>query len=124
MKRGRLVISLIKATVGVFAILASVGPAFAHSQLLASTPASGSVVTAPTELVLSFSEAIEPTLSKAELQCAGGKISGLGQSRVDANGKTLRITLPPLPQGKCEVSWIAVSVDGHRTHGEFTFTDR
>lgn len=117
-------ISLIKATVGVFAILASVGPAFAHSQLLASTPASGSVVTAPTELVLSFSEAIEPTLSKAELQCAGGKISGLGQSRVDANGKTLRITLPPLPQGKCEVSWIAVSVDGHRTHGEFTFTDR
>ena len=117
-------ISFITATLGVFSNLTSVGPAFAHSQLLASTPASGSEVTAPTELVLSFSEAIEPTLSKAELTCAEGKISGLGQSRVDANGKTLRISLPPLPQGKCEVSWIAVSVDGHRTHGEFTFTDR
>jgi len=118
------VISFITATLGVFSNLTSVGPAFAHSQLLASTPASGSEVTAPTELVLSFSEAIEPALSKAELTCAEGKISGLGQSRVDANGKTLRISLPPLPPGKCEVSWIAVSVDGHRTHGEFTFTDR
>ena len=117
-------ISLIRSILGMFVILASGGMAFAHSQLLASSPASGSVVAGPTELVLSFSEPIEATLTKVELICAAEKVTGLGQSRVDANGKTLRITLPPLPHGKCDVSWVAVSVDGHRTRGQFSFTDR
>jgi len=46
-----------------------------------------------------------------------------GDGHVDAQDNTiLEVSLPSLPAGKYHVYWVAVSVDTHRTEGDFSFT--
>ena len=46
-----------------------------------------------------------------------------GDGRVDEKDNTiLEVSLPPLPPGKYHVFWVAISVDTHRTEGNFPFT--
>ncbi len=75
-------------------------------------------------LTLSFSEGIEPAFS-------GVTVTGPQQHAV-ATGKLTRsadnpaeVTLPlaeALPPGEYTVAWHVVSVDGHKTKGQYTFS--
>lgn len=78
----------------------------------------------PQTLTLSFSEGIEPAFS-------GVTVTGPQQHAV-ATGKLTRsadnpaeVTLPlaeALPPGEYTVAWHVVSVDGHKTKGQYTFS--
>ncbi len=75
-------------------------------------------------MTLSFSEGIEPAFS-------GVTVTGPQQHAV-ATGKLTRsadnpaeVTLPlaeALPPGEYTVAWHVVSVDGHKTKGQYTFS--
>jgi copper resistance protein C len=103
-------------------LLATSEPGLAHSLLLSSLPAAGSFVAAPSHLKFSFSGGVEPGLTGANLKCSGSDIAPIGEPAISADNRVMEIALPKLPKGPCIVHWHAVSVDGHRTKGEFGFT--
>jgi len=99
--------------------------ASAHAHLKTETPAADSVLTvSPTELSLGFSEGIEPNFSKITLTDAQQKTVKTGNMTLAANDNTQAVlTLSDaLSAGKYVVSWSVVSVDGHKTHGQYSFT--
>ena len=104
--------------------LAMGGDAQAHAFLVKSDPAVGSAVTGkPTALRLEFSEALELAFSGVDLATASGSALALNGMRfADDTHKVLVAGLPMLAPGTYRVKWHAVSVDTHRTEGEFTFT--
>ena len=99
--------------------------ASAHAHLKTETPAADSVLTVSlTELSLGFSEGIEPDFSKITLTDASQKTVKTGKMTLAANDNTQAV-LPlsdALSAGKYIVSWNVVSVDGHKTHGQYSFT--
>ncbi|MBB6113549.1 hypothetical protein F4826_000427 [Rahnella inusitata] len=99
--------------------------ALAHAHLKTQTPAANAVLTAsPTELSLGFSEGIEPNFSKITLADAAQKAVKTGAMTLAANDNTQAVVPLPdaLTSGKYTVSWNVVSVDGHKTHGNYSFT--
>jgi hypothetical protein len=88
-------------------------------------PVGGTVAAAPTEVRLYFSEAVEALFSGAELATTAGQPIATPRATVAAGDKTqLILKLPPLQPGKYRVHWHVVSVDTHRTEGDFTFEIR
>jgi copper transport protein len=77
------------AIMGAFALLLPASPASAHAALLTSNPAPGSVIGAsPTEITVTFSEAITPVSGRIQVLAPDGKrISGTAT----ASGAVLRI---------------------------------
>lgn len=100
-----------------FALTAA--PASAHTALKSSTPAKGSTVEAPSEIVLTYTEAV--ILPKVALTDASGKVQGAGAPRAVDNKVVLPVTAP-LPAGVYTVGWRVVSADGHPVAGSFRFT--
>jgi hypothetical protein len=98
--------------------------AHAHAHLDHASPAVGSsVATAPKEIVLWFTEALEPAFSTIVVQDAKDADVQDGKATIDpGNTAELRVALKPLPPGTYKVIWHALSVDTHRTQGDFTFT--
>ena len=113
----------IGAAVAAALFLSAGAPAFAHAQLRSATPASGgTVTTAPAEVVVNFSETLEPAFSSLVVNDANGKRIDKADSRVDQSNKaTMRVSLPPLGPGAYVVHWRAVTADTHRVDGTFTF---
>ncbi|MEW5561949.1 copper homeostasis periplasmic binding protein CopC [Enterobacter asburiae] len=99
--------------------------AMAHAHLKAATPADKAVLTEPPkQLVLSFTESLEPSFSKAELKNADGQIIPSGKPALDPKNKATLIVpvSKTLDKGQYEVDWTALSVDGHKTQGKYTFS--
>ena len=99
-------------------------PSLAHSPLLSSSPAAGAIVSPPSHLKLAFGEGVERALTGVSLKCAGTEIAPVAEATLSPDNRVLEFTLPILPKGYCSVQWHAVSVDGHRTKGEFGFMVR
>jgi hypothetical protein len=97
--------------------------AFAHAHLLRAVPAAGSTVTeAPAEVVLSFSEKVEPAFSSAVVRDAGGKALDNIRASVDkADPTVVRVSLPRLGAGAYTVEWRVMSADTHKVSGSFRF---
>lgn len=95
----------------------------AHAQLDRASPAVGSTVAAaPKEVLLWFTEKLEPAFSSIVVQDAKGAAVQAGKASVDPKLRTqLRVPLKALAPGTYKVIWRALSVDTHRTQGEFTF---
>jgi methionine-rich copper-binding protein CopC len=103
--------------------LPTTGP-LAHAFLdQAAPPIGGTVTTSPKEVRLTFSEGVEPRFSGIELATSDGRAVATAPAiRDPADDRQLVLTVPPLVPGRYRVSWHVVSVDTHRTAGEFTFT--
>jgi methionine-rich copper-binding protein CopC len=86
-------------------------------------PAVGSTVAAaPKELVLSFTESLEPTFSSIEVRDTNGAAVHDGRATVDPKQRTqMRVPLKPLAPGTYKVIWRVLSVDTHRSQGDFSF---
>ncbi|WP_191485048.1 copper homeostasis periplasmic binding protein CopC [Pseudomonas sp. FEN] len=117
--------TLLKKTLGALLLLAglaSANAAFAHAHLKNASPAKDATVSAPAELRLVFSEGVEAALSKVEVSSAGNPV-GLKSIATDpADKKTLIVTpAAPLPAGEYKVVWHAVSVDTHKSEGNYSF---
>jgi copper resistance protein C len=93
---------------------------YAHSFLEHAEPRVGSTVpTAPKEVVLTFSQKLEPAFSSIEVSDASGARVDQGKANVSAT--TMRIGLKPLAPGTYRVRWQVLSTDTHSTEGNFTF---
>jgi methionine-rich copper-binding protein CopC len=101
-------------------ILMGDNTAEAHAFLDHAEPRVGSTVpTAPRELVLSYTQNLEPAFSSVEVSDANGARVDLGKPKIGAT--TMRVGLKPLPPGTYRVRWQVLSVDTHTTEGSFTF---
>nr|WP_287856957.1 CopC domain-containing protein YobA [Klebsiella sp.] len=99
--------------------------AFAHAHLQQQLPAANAEVNAsPQALTLSFSEGIETQFSGVTLTGPQQKTVALGKLIHDEDNKS-QLTVPveqALTPGEYTVDWHVVSVDGHKTKGQYTFT--
>ena len=98
--------------------------ALAHAFLDHALPAVGATVAqAPTEVTLWFTQGLEPAFSGCAVTNAAGERVDTGQVTVDPKDpQELHVALKALPPGDYKVSWHVVSVDTHRTIGDFSFT--
>jgi methionine-rich copper-binding protein CopC len=107
------------ATAALLATMAS-EPARAHAFLDHAEPRVGSTVpTAPRELVLVYTQNLEPAFSSVEVSDDKGARVDLGKPTISAG--TMRVGLKQLPPGTYRVRWHVLSVDTHTTQGSFTF---
>jgi methionine-rich copper-binding protein CopC len=117
-----------KHILGLAALLAVAGlapqAALAHAMLLRAEPAVGaSVSPAPSQIVLHFSEGVEPLFTTVEvLDAAGTRVDSGAPHTAAGDQKTLLVGLKPLPAGNYTVEWHATSVDTHKTQGHFSFS--
>jgi len=98
------------------------GAAWAHAHLRQAEPAVGSVGPAPQEVVLHFSERLEPSFSRIEV-LRGAEHLEAGPAHIPpGDARVLAVPVKPLAAGVYTVLWHATSVDTHKTEGHFTFT--
>jgi methionine-rich copper-binding protein CopC len=105
------------------AMLSAASPAFAHAMLERASPLVGSEVPAPPhEIILTFTEGVEPLFSTIELRDAHGAAVVTDKPRTDkGNNRRLVVELPALGSGTYTVTWHATSVDTHKTEGSYQF---
>lgn len=100
---------------------------FAHAHLKHQYPAAdANVDAAPQALTLNFSEGIEPKFSGVKITGAKQQDVKTGPVKRNENDKTQLIV--PIEQaltpGEYTVDWHVVSVDGHKTTGNYHFSVR
>ena len=109
--------------VSVLSLLFSVAPALSHAMLDHASPRVGNTVaSAPKQVVLWFTQKLEPAFSSAEVRSEqGGLLMNFGKASVVGDGTQLRVPVKPLPPGTYRVIWHVLSIDTHRTQGDFSF---
>ena len=99
--------------------------AFAHAHLQQQIPAADSTVSvSPPALRLPFSEGVELSFSGVTLSGPQNKPVATGKL-ARSDGNKAQLTLPlnePLAAGEYTVEWHVVSVDGHKTKGQYHFS--
>ncbi|MGH2594352.1 MAG: copper resistance CopC/CopD family protein [Actinomycetota bacterium] len=123
MKRGS--VFALAAIIASIVVGFAAAPAQAHALLDHSDPTSGAeLAQAPANVVLTFTEDPDPTLSIVHVLDANGTNVEASPARaVPGNPLQLTIALPPdLPDGVYTVTWRTVSTkDGHQTASAFAF---
>src|ERR1043165_8650469 len=96
-------------------------PALAHTALNRASPRVGSTAAeAPNEVVLWFTEKIEPAFSSIEVRDGSGAVVSNGKAQTGSDRTQLRVPLKALSPGTYKVIWRVLSVDTHRAQGDFT----
>ncbi|WP_082772033.1 copper resistance CopC/CopD family protein [Actinoplanes sp. TFC3] len=117
MKRALALLLLVLAAAGLTAT-----PASAHAALISSSPEPGSVIgSAPTEIVVRFTENISIVADRTQVLAPDGKrITGT----VSSSGPLLRIEVrhADQPLGTYLVSYRIISADSHPVGGALTFS--
>jgi len=107
-------------------LLALATQASAHAHLTSSVPAADAVVAAPKQLILVFSEKLQPKFSG--LTVTMPQINGMAAPMkvTVSKDRTNLIATPtqPLSAGVYKVEWRAVTADTHRMTGAYSFTVR
>jgi methionine-rich copper-binding protein CopC len=112
------------ALVGLALSLSTFGSlAQAHAKVESTTPAADSSVTSPKLIQVHFNEAVETKMSSIKLAASDGTAVPI-MSMNDAKDPATLSIMPnaPLKAGLYKVMWSAVSDDGHKTQGTFSFT--
>jgi len=96
----------------------------AHASLVASFPAKGSVLTgSPTEIHITFNEHVEARFCRIKLVSDKGKNFDADRPAADkTDPNAIVAAVPVLKPGIYSAHWTAVGSDGHKTHGDFSFT--
>ena len=105
-----------------FAMLMAVPLLFAHTSPVSMVPAADASVASPASVVIHFSGALEPKFSMITVTDGTGHIVNKEQSVVGSDNKVMTVMLPPLSPGTYTVHWVGVSVDTHRSQGDYKFT--
>ncbi len=101
-------------------LLVSATAAWSHAFLDHANPLVGSTVqSAPHVVTLSFTQKIEPAFSSVTVTEAGG--TRVDQGKPQVNGSTMSVALKSIGPGTYHVHWQVLSVDTHKTEGNFTF---
>ena len=110
--------------VGLAGSLALPAAAAAHAYLTRTAPAASVVLDSPpSQVALTFDEAVEPRFAIISVTDASGTQRTAGSiTRSPADPDTLVVPLAShLQQGWYLVYWRAISIDGHPVQGAFTF---
>jgi copper resistance protein C len=99
------------------------GVVAAHAELVSSNPKAGSsVATPPTEIVLTFSEALDPKKSSMTVAMVGDPVRFRGGTVSASAPKVMRLAVPDLGTGEFDVHWTSASAeDGDLDRGDFAF---
>ena len=105
------------------ALMAGASTAFAHAHLEQATPAADSSASDVKVLRLQFSEGVEQAFTKVAVSHDGAPVA-LSSVKTEPADKKVLIVTPEqhLAAGQYEVKWNAVSVDTHKSNGEYSFT--
>lgn len=116
-----LIAAIVVMLTGMFA---GAGTASAHAELLSSSPANQELLaTAPTEISLQFTEAVDPIEPAIRLVDAEGDDVEIGAVEQSLGTDRMRAALPAeLADGTYVVAWQALSADSHRVRGSITFS--
>jgi methionine-rich copper-binding protein CopC len=101
------------------------GEVDAHAHLLsADPPAGGSVAGSPSSIHLQFSEGVEERYSHVSVTGPGGDVPVSTPANAgDKSSLEVRLR-QKLKPGSYRVHWSVVSVDTHKTQGDFSFEVR
>ena len=92
----------------------------AHAFLDHAEPRVGNkVASPPREVTLWFSQKLEAAFSNITVTNAAGERVDTGKPRI--SGTQMSVALRPGGNGTYHVTWHVLSVDTHRTDGDFTF---
>ena len=100
-------------------------PAIAHAHLAASVPAADATLDAsPSSLKLTFSERVEPKFTGAAVIGPDQAAVSIGPAVADPkSGAAVTLAISDVMKpGKYNVTWHALSADGHKTTGKFSFS--
>ena len=124
MNRRRSIRAALLAAVILGGVLGFATPAFAHAQLLGTSPTSGAVVaTPPADVVLTFGEAVQAPPTAIEVYSGAGQLVRTGPVGHPAGrADQVQVALPPSLKGTYIVSWRVISADTHPVQGAFTFS--
>ena len=101
----------------------SAGPAAAHTRLVSSTPTPGAPAQAPREVVLVFSDPVQPSLSAVSVTGTDGEQRTSGTPTPRGDGASLVQALrEPLEPGTYRVAYRVLAADGHPVTGSFELT--
>jgi methionine-rich copper-binding protein CopC len=101
-------------------LLLATGEASAHAFLDHAEPRVGNkVAAAPHEVTLWFTQKLEAAFSSVTVTNAAGERVDTGKPRIAGN--QMSVSLRPGGSGTYHVTWHVLSVDTHRTEGNFTF---
>lgn len=115
-------ISSLSQLLGLLLAMISLG-VYAHALPDHSNPAADSTVaTAPNKIQIWFNSPLEPVFSHVTVKDAEGKVVSKNDHIDKSNPKLLMADLQANAKGKYQVHWNVVSVDGHRTQGDYSFT--
>jgi hypothetical protein len=110
----------VRLTVGAAAFLFLGSVAGAHAFLEEADPRVGNTVrAAPREVVLRFTQDLEPAFSSVAVTDASGQRVDTGKPSIDGN--VMRMPLREIGAGSYRVTWRVLSVDTHVTEGAFSF---
>ncbi len=110
------------AIAAVLLAAAATGSAFAHAKMMASVPKDGATVAAGlSKIEMRFSHRMRLTLVRVHRAAADQQVAIKGAlPKTFAEAAT--VSVDALPAGAYDVSWTAVSEDGHVMKGHFAFT--
>lgn len=111
--------TVVVAIIALLLVFSLVIPAFAHAQLLSSSPANGASLPTADELVLTFNEDVSPDFVTFY---AEGDSEGVLDGEASVDGPVVTQPLSPAANGEYAIGYRVVSADGHPVSGEITFT--
>lgn len=122
-RRVRVFTLLAGLVLGLFAVLASpASPASAHAAVISSNPAPGAVLpTAPSEVVITFSEVVTPVQAAISVIDPQGKKIATGPAREVGDQMHIPVRTD-VSQGTFLVSYRVISADGHPVGNGFTYS--
>ncbi|WP_425442795.1 copper homeostasis periplasmic binding protein CopC [Sphingomonas spermidinifaciens] len=111
------------------AVLVMAAPVTAHPKLVSATPAPNATVAPTTRVQVTFSEALLPDGSGADIVMTGmpgmdshPPMKMAAKVNVSPDRKTMTLTLAkPLPKGTYRLDWHGVSADTHQAKGSYAF---
>ena len=118
---------LVAASLGAVAVTSIAGflaasPAFAHAEVVLTSPEANTQVAAPPVIAVGLSEQIVLDYSTMALTDATGAAMAMDPTTLDPTGTSMEAAVPlKLCPGMYSVAWHALSVDGHETDGTFPF---
>lgn len=107
----------------VIGVLGLATPAFAHAVLESSSPAEGASLSAPpTEVKLTFGEAVTLPKSPILVVGPGGALWQFGEPTIAGPVVTVPITSATGPAGPYVLTWRVIADDGDAVNGTIKFT--
>lgn len=110
------------AVLAIVMVIAAMGAALAHAKMKASTPADGATVPAGlSQIEMTFSHPMRLTLVRVH-RAADDTDMALNAPLPKTFADSAKVSVDALAAGAYEVTWTAVSQDGHVMKGHLGFT--